>query len=90
MLITNTLTHAAREGARQAAVSSTTPINIDAFVTDAIPFDKTGLAITTIPTTPAHGTPVKVTVTLPFVALTKLIPMPAILRGEATMRYEGP
>lgn len=91
MFITNTLNNAAREGARRAAVSPA-PINIDAFVISGIPFDKTGLVITTSTTTPAAGSgvPVTVTVTLPFRALTEMIPLldGKILTGEATMRYE--
>lgn len=89
MLIVNTLNNAAREGARRAAVSAA-PINIDAFVTSGIPFDKTGLVITTSPTSPVAGSgaPVKVTVTLPFRALTGIVPVPDSLKGEATMRYE--
>ena len=91
MYITNTLTNAAREGARRAAVSPA-PIDIDAFVTSSIPFDQTGLVITTSTTTPVSGTgvPVTVTITLPFNTVTEMIPLldGIILRGEATMRYE--
>ena len=87
MYITNTLNNAAREGARRAAVTPA-HINIDAYVTSVIPFDKTGLTITTNPTAPSAGASVKVTVTLPFQGLTGFVPVPASLRGEATMRYE--
>ena len=91
MYMTNTLNNAAREGARRAAVSPT-PIDIDAFVTSGIPFDQTGLEITTSNTTPASGSgvPVTVTVTLPFRTVTEMIPMldGITLRGQATMRYE--
>lgn len=91
MFIINTLNNAAREGARRAAVSPA-PINIDAFVTSGIPFDTTGLVVTTSNTSPGPGSgaPVTVTVTLPFRALTEMIPLldGTILRGEATMRYE--
>lgn len=91
MFITNTLNNAAREGARRAAVSSA-PININAFVASSIPFDQTGLVITTSNSTPAPGSgvPVTVTVTLPFRTVTEMIPLldGIILRGEATMRYE--
>ncbi len=89
MFITNTLNNAAREGARRAAVMPA-PINIDAYVTSCIPFDKTGLTITTNSTTTGPTPLVKVTVTLPFRTVTEMIPMldGKILSGEATMRYE--
>ena len=88
MYITNILNNAAREGARRAAVSSA-PINVDAYVTSCIPFDdKTGLEISTNPSAPSTGASVTITVTLPFRALTGIVPVPDNLRGEATMRYE--
>jgi Flp pilus assembly protein TadG len=89
MFIVNTLNNAAREGARRAAVSPS-PIDIDDFVTSAIPFDKTGIDITTSTTMPTAGSgeAITVTITLPFEALTGIIPVPSSLRGEATMRYE--
>ena len=88
MYITNILNNAAREGARRAAVSSA-PINVDAYVTSCIPFDdKTGLEISTNPSAPSTGASVTITVTLPFRALTGIVPVPDNLRGAATMRYE--
>lgn len=89
MYITNTLNNAAREGARRAAVSPA-PIDIEAYVKSCIPFDKTGLAISTNPSAPSSGAAVTVTVTQPFQAITCLTPMldGKILRGEASMRYE--
>jgi len=93
MVITNSLTNAAREGARQAAVSPP-PINVDEFVRSAIPFpfEASELIITPEPLspTPGSGSPVKITVTLPFHTVTQLIPLldGKILRGEASMRYE--
>jgi len=91
MFISNTLNNAAREGARRAAVSPA-PLNINAFVESSIPFDKTGLSITTTPDTPVSGSgaPITVEVKLPFHTVTGLIPqLDGIeLRGEATMRYE--
>lgn len=89
LYISNTLNHAAREGARLAAVMPK-PINIDSQVANCIPFDKTGITIVTSTSAPAPGAPVTVTVTLPFHTVTGMIPMldGTILRGEATMRYE--
>ncbi|HEY3308133.1 MAG TPA: TadE/TadG family type IV pilus assembly protein [Desulfuromonadaceae bacterium] len=91
MLIRNTLNNAAREGARRAAVSPP-PVNIDAFVRSAIPFNQTGLVITPNPSspTPGSGAPVTVTIMLPFHTVTGLIPVldGMILSGQATMRYE--
>ena len=87
MYITNTLNHAAREGARRAAVTPP-PIDINETVENSIPFDKDGIAITTSTSTPASGESVTVTVVLPFQGLTGLVPVPDSLRGEATMRYE--
>jgi len=87
MFMTNVLNNAAREGARRAAVTPT-PINVDAYVTSCIPFDKTGIAIITSSTTSGSNTSVKVSITLPFQALTGLVPVPDTLSGEATMRYE--
>lgn len=87
MYITNTLNNAAREGARRAAITPA-PINVDTYVRNVIPFDKTGLTITTNPTAPSSGAAITVTVTLPFEGLTGLVPVPDNLRGEATMRYE--
>jgi len=89
MFMTNALNNAAREGARRAAVSPA-PIDINAYVRSCIPFDTPGLEITTSITTPTPGSgdPVTVTLTLPFRALTGIIPVPDNLSGEATMRYE--
>ena len=92
MVITNSLTNAAREGARRAAVSPP-PIDVEAFVRSAIPFDQTGLEVTADPEspTPGSGSPVKITVTLPFTPVTDFIIAlddGITLRGEASMRYE--
>ena len=87
MYTINTLNHAAREGARRAAVTPH-PIDINETVKNSIHFDKAGIAITTSTSTPGSGESVTVTVDLPFHGLTGLVPVPATLRGEATMRYE--
>ena len=87
MYTINTLNHVAREGARRAAVSPP-PINIDAIVENSIHFDNPEIAITISNSAPGSGEPVTVTVTLPFQGLTGLVPVPATLRGKATMRYE--
>ena len=91
MVITNSLTNAAREGARQAAVSPPST-DVEPFVRSAIPFDQTGLEVISDPEspTPGSGNPIKITVTLPFHTVTQLIPMldGKVLRGEASMRYE--
>ena len=88
MYMTNALNNAAREGARRAAVSPA-PVDVNAYVASCIPFDAPGLVITTTPTPAAgSGGPVTVTVTLPFLALTGIVPVPDNIRGEATMRYE--
>ena len=87
MYTINTLNHAAREGARRAAVSPP-PIDIEAIVKSSIPFDKDEITITTSTSTPGSGESVTVTVDLPFQGLTGLVPVPSTLRGEATMRYE--
>lgn len=91
MVITNSLTNAAREGARRAAVSPP-PIDVEATVRSAIPFDQTGLEVITNPgsPTPGSGSPVTITVTLPFHTVTQLIPLldGKILTGQASMRYE--
>ena len=88
MFISNTLNNAAREGARRAAVSPA-PINIDAYVTDLIWFDKTDLKVVTN-LTPGPNPFVRVTVTIPFHTVVGLFPLldGKILKGEATMRYE--
>lgn len=94
MYIMNTLNFAAREGARRASVSSTTPLNLVALqtlVSECIPFDKTGLGISITPAAPAHGVDtITVVVTLPFSSMVALIPQldGIILSGEASMRYE--
>ena len=80
MYTVNTLNHAAREGARKAAVTPN-PINVDADVKKCIPFDTTGITITIDPASPASGEPVTVTVTLTTLDGKSL-------KGEATMRYE--
>lgn len=90
MFMVNTLNNAAREGARRAAVSATNS-GIETYITSCIPFDTTEITISpiTLPA-PGSGDSVTVTVTLPFHALTGLIPLldGITLQGEATMRYE--
>lgn len=93
MVMTNSLTNAAREGARRAAVSPP-PIDVDEFVRSAIPFryEASELIITPEPTspTPGSGSPIRITVTLPFHTVTNFIPAlnDITLRGQASMRYE--
>jgi hypothetical protein len=96
MYIKNTLNSAAREGARRASISPTTPLDIASLenhVRTCIPFDTTGSALVDIkPAVPAHGIDtITVTVTLPFhtavpLLLTQLKEFD--LKGEASMLYE--
>ena len=105
MYKTNTLNNAAREGARRAAVTPKPiiAINIEDYVKNFIIFsyEASDLTITTVPTVPASGDPVKVSVTLIYRELTPIISLLDLifsgttlsldgkkLTGEATMRYE--
>jgi hypothetical protein len=101
LYITNTLTNAAREGARRAVVSTVAAggiLNTDALEEQirsciSLPTeDLDALDITIEPTSSVSaGTPVSVTVTLPFrfiIPLIENIVAPLTLRGNATMRYE--
>lgn len=95
MYVNNTLTNAAREGARLAAVSAR-PITandtrVEARVKECLTFGYAAgdLGITTLPPA-AAGDPVKVTVTLKYHSFTQFIPLldNKTFKGEATMRYE--
>lgn len=97
MYITNTFHNAAREGARRASVSPTTPLNIDdltAHVKSSIPFDAVeidNVAVDITPSSPLHGiSTITVTVTWPFKSVVPLIAqLDGIdLQGEASMLYE--
>ncbi|MCM0083901.1 pilus assembly protein [Geomonas sp. Red32] len=91
----NTLTNAAREGARLASTSTTDPLNVAAlqsYVKGYIPFDQTGIVINITPTTLLkHGVDtVTVVVNLPFQSAVPLISQLSnvTLQGQASMLYE--
>lgn len=95
MFIISTLNNAARECARRASVSPTTPLDVSTLedqVKSCIPFDKTGLILEITPGFPEHGVDtIKVTIKLPFrttspILLSRLNGI--ILKGEASMLYE--
>lgn len=99
MYITNTLNNAAREGARRAVVSNATPEGsldtaaLETQIKSCIPFDQTDLSITFDAAAPVSaGTPVTVTVTLPFQPVVPLLssffPTGFSLTGQASMRFE--
>lgn len=94
MYVKNSLTYAAREGARRASVSD--PLNsgtIETYVRNSLPLSlQTGLMVTVTPVAPQHGIDtVKVNVQLPFTTVLPLLITQLdniILSGEAAMRYE--
>lgn len=91
MYVNNTLNHAAREGARLAAVTPT-PIDVQARVRECItfPVGDMNLQIVTAPSAPVSGNPVTVSATVTFHTFTGVFPFldGMQMRGEATMRYE--
>ncbi|UFS70014.1 pilus assembly protein [Geomonas sp. RF6] len=92
MYITNTLTQAAREGVRRAAVSEK-PLDvgsISANIKASIPFDQNGLAISITPASPAHGETITVAISLPFSPVVPLIEAlnGITLKAQAKMIYE--
>lgn len=94
LYITNTLTNAAREGARRASVTPSPPLDVaglESFVESCIPFDKAGLVVDITPVSPAHGVDtIKVAVNLPFHTTVPIMGMldGITLKGEASMMYE--
>lgn len=97
--VTNTLTNAAREGARRASISPTDPTAEPARtavigrVSDACPFpiDADRVAITSTGSPPQHGADtITVTVTYPFQSPVPLLDMlqDITLQGRASMSYE--
>nr|WP_279342306.1 pilus assembly protein [Geotalea sp. SG265] len=103
MYLTNALNNAAREGARRAVVSNLSDGKLNEpqlqeQVKGYIPFDTTGIDVSIEPKTPvSSGTPVSVTVTLPFQPIARplfnalspdIFPEDFKLTGHASMRYE--
>jgi len=97
--LTNTLTNAAREGARRASISPTDPTTepARAAVVDRIsescpfPVDPENVAITSTNSPPQHGTDtITVTISYPFQSPVPLLDMlqDITLQGEASMFYE--
>jgi len=92
--IVNTLTNAAREGARRASVSPGVPLNtvqLEDRIKECIPFDQTDLDIDIAPISPVHGIDtITVVVNLPFQSSVPIIDMlnGITLKGEASMLYE--
>jgi hypothetical protein len=95
LYIENTLTNAAREGARMASISSSNPLNVEqlqSHIKEYIPFDQTGIVIEITPTTLLqHGIEtITVVVNLPFQSTVPLIDQlqDITLKGQASMLYE--
>lgn len=92
---------AARDGARIAATESGTNALVQAYVTQAMAnagLSSSGYSVALTPgnvASAAPGTPVQVTVTVPYANisltnLTSLIPTPTDLAGSTSMVKEGP
>lgn len=97
LYIKNSLTNAAREGARRASVSATDPTadparaELRSFVTAACPFpvDSAAITIESTSTPPQHGaSTITVTVPYDFTSVYDLIDLNFTLRGRASMFYE--
>ncbi len=91
------LDYAARAGARAASLSDATVADVESRVNDAL--QKIGIQSSTVIVTPADltavpaGTMIKVEVEVPYadvrlVGLGALMPMPATIRGHASMVRE--
>ena len=91
------LDYAARAGARAASLSDATVADVESRVNDAL--QKIGIQSSTVIVTPADltavpaGTTIKVEVEVPYadvrlVGLGALMPMPATIRGHASMVRE--
>lgn len=97
MMVQHVLTNAAREGARQAAFNSSTTASVqevvEAYVEDAfVDIEPEDVAVSPDPSAADSGSPVSVTVTLPFEDVSWL-PTPKYFQGmslqaTATMRRE--
>jgi len=97
--LTNTLTNAAREGARRASISSADPTADPARaavverISESCPFpiDPGNVAITSTNSPPQHGTDtITVTISYPFQSPVPLLDMlkDITLQGKASMFYE--
>jgi len=85
--------HAARVGAREASLSDSTAAGVDARIVASLQdAGLTGATITYVPADPAvvaAGTRVEITVEIPYstnrlLGLSKIMPLPATLRGRAS------
>lgn len=97
LYIKNSLTNAAREGARRASVSLEDPTTDPAraelrrLVGEACPFsvDTTAITIESTTTPPQHGaSTITVTVPYEFTSVYNLIDLNFTLKGKASMFYE--
>ncbi|MBJ6751365.1 TadE/TadG family type IV pilus assembly protein [Geomonas anaerohicana] len=97
MYIKNSLTNAAREGARRASVSPNDPTaeptlaDLRSHVAEACPFPINTAAVTieSTSTPPQHGaSTITVTVPYDFTSAVNLIDLNFTLRGQASMFYE--